>query len=109
MFARDRTVVPSAQQTLSQCVKDAHSLEDARALVDCEISFGRVGPAGFQIATSSLPYRTGDLLGQSRANSTLTTIDRAPNGEPMIRRWEITECEGDISALDAAVLAVAEP
>ncbi len=108
MFARDRAVVPPAHQTLGECVAGADSLEDVRALIDCEISFGRVGPEGFRITASSLPYRIGDVLGPRLVGSTLSTRDRGGHGETAVRHWEITESEGELGTLDAAVPALAE-
>jgi hypothetical protein len=99
MFARDRAVIPPAQQTLSECVAAAPSLRDAQALVDCEISFGAVGPQGFWITASTLPYRIGEVLDQRLGDGALTTSDRDFNGDVITRQWEITGSEGTISTL----------
>jgi len=94
MFARDRNVVPRAAQTLSDCVIQAPSVERARDLIDCEISFGAVEAETFRITASTLPYRVGDNLGPRYAEGGVTTHDRAPDGDAIGQRWEITSYEG---------------
>jgi hypothetical protein len=97
MFARDRAIA-AAQPTLSACVAAAATLRQARALVDCEISFGAALPSGFRISASTLPWRIGDSLEQHFVREQLSTMDRAANGSTMTRRWEIIETEGDLDA-----------
>lgn len=99
MLARDRAVIPPAQQTLSECVAAAPTLRHAQALVDCEISFGVVGLEEFRITASTLPYRIGDILNQQLGDGTLTTNDRDHNGNAITRQWEITGIEGATGAL----------
>jgi hypothetical protein len=70
--------------------------------VDCEVSFGAVSGVGFQITASSLPYRIGDVLGQRLTGRSLTTMDRAVNGDVITRAWDIIDREGEVGALDAA-------
>jgi hypothetical protein len=101
MFARDRAVLPAAGRTLAECVAGAPSLKAAQQLVDCEISFGAVQGARFQITASSLPFRIGDALDPQFARQRLTTLDRAADGAPLTRRWEITAGEGELGALGA--------
>jgi hypothetical protein len=107
MFARDRALTLAGPQTLGECVAAADTLRQAQQLVDCEISFGRVLPAGFHISASTLPWRIGALLGQRIMRTQLTTPDCAANGSAISRRWEIVEAEGDLSALAAAHLSSA--
>jgi hypothetical protein len=102
MFARDRTVVASAYHTLGECIAAAPTLRQARELVDCEISFGDAQSAGFQIRASSLPYRIGDTLNPQFTRERLTTMDRAADGRPLLRQWEITGSEGNLNALQHA-------
>jgi hypothetical protein len=99
MFARDRAVVPPAGRTLAECVAAAPTLRHAQQLVDCEISFGDTLSAGFRISASSLPFRIGDALQPHFTRERLTTIDRAADGAPVIRHWEITGSEGELGAL----------
>jgi len=99
MYARERSVVPPAHKTLPECIAEASSLEDAQALIDCEISFGTVSAAGLQITASSLPYRIGDVLNPRYSGSRLTTLDRSGAGAIVTRQWEITESEGDLNAI----------
>jgi hypothetical protein len=105
MFARDRAVPLPALQTLGECVAAAATLHHAQALVDCEISFGPVTRGGFRITASSLPYRIGDILGQSLMNDGIGTLDRDARGNTVDRRWEILGGEGDIGALQARIAA----
>jgi hypothetical protein len=63
MFARARTT--SLQEgfgSLAECVAAAPDLAHARALIDCEISFGAIEPEGLRIIASTLPYRVGALM-----------------------------------------------
>jgi hypothetical protein len=99
MFARERSVAPPAHKTLPECIAEASSLDDAQALIDCEISFGTVSAAGFRITASSLPYRIGDVLDSRYSGWQLTTLDRARTGAIVTRRWDITESEGDLNAI----------
>jgi hypothetical protein len=95
MFARDRSIVPPPHKTLPECTAEVASIQDARALIDCEISFGEIGAEGFRITASSLPYRRGDFLNPRESTSHLTLRDRSPAGAGITRRWEILEVEGD--------------
>jgi hypothetical protein len=99
MFARDRAVPLPGHRTLGECVAAAGTVQQARALVDCEISFGIVTPDGFRITASSLPYRIGDVLSQSLTNDWVSTRDRDARGNPVDRLWDIVGAEGDIGVL----------
>jgi hypothetical protein len=102
MFARERVVAPQIPGTLSACVAAADSVQLAQQLVDCEISFGTVSAGSFQITASSLPYRIGDVMHQRLASSqSLTTMDRAINGDAITRPWDIVDREGEVGVLDA--------
>lgn len=100
MYARDRAAALPEHTSLSECVSAAPTLSHAQALVDCEVSFGLVTRDGFLITASSLPYRIGDLLSQQPDSDTLTTEDRDAYGSTRMRRWDITEREGELSALE---------
>lgn len=95
MFARDRSIIPPPHKTLPECMAAATSIHEARALIDCEISFGELGAEGFQITASSLPYRRGDILNPRQGASHLMLRDRSPSGADITRRWEILAVEGD--------------
>jgi hypothetical protein len=99
MFARDRAMPLPADRTLSESVAGAATVDLARALIDCEISFGVVAPEGFRIGASTLPYRLGAVLGQCLRDDTVTTCDRGTGGAAVARHWDIIECEGDLGAL----------
>lgn len=81
MFARDRAVPAPFGASLQACVQLADSVEAAQALVDCEISYGRVRGDDFVVTASTLPYRVGARL------------------TPLAADWEITDSEGELAAL----------
>jgi len=63
MYARERTArLEGGYRTLTEYVKAAPDLQQARELIDCEISFGTVVESGLRIVASTLPYRIGTLL-----------------------------------------------
>ena len=97
MFARDRAARASGG-TLSDCVVGAATLRQARALVDCEISFGHVGASGFRIAASTLPWRIGAALEPQLLHGWINTVDCAPNGAMRRRRWQIIDGEGELES-----------
>jgi hypothetical protein len=105
MFARDRALTPTAEQHLTDCVAGSADVRTARALVDCEISFGAIEPAGCLVTASTLPYRVGDMLNQRFTGSIMTTQDRATDGAVTRRHWEIADSEGDAAVLAAPAMA----
>ncbi len=63
MFARERaTRLAKGYRTLAEYVAAATDLAAARALIDCEISFGEIDASGLRITASTLPYRVGALM-----------------------------------------------
>jgi hypothetical protein len=63
MFARDRAVdLREGYRSLAEYVAAAPDVKRARALVDCEVSFGDVEAAGLRISASTLPFRIGAVL-----------------------------------------------
>ncbi len=111
MFARaaiNRSMPQGAR--LAACIGFAASLEEARSLVDCEISFGRVSASGWIIERSSLPYREGARLDPqiSRSEQCCKTEDISGDGSAMLRRWDIIELEGDASALGESLWFASE-
>jgi hypothetical protein len=97
MYARERALALPRGGSLAECVAAA-SLEDARALVDCEISFGHIGASGWIIDASSLPDRQGANLRPAIAGgrAQFGTADVAASGEFYVRTWAITMSEGDL-------------
>jgi hypothetical protein len=98
MFARDRQVSLPAGTSLGECIAGTTSLDDARAMLDCEFSLGSAGPVadgGSVILASTHPWRVSERFELACANSTVTTWDTDPAGKPTARRWEILEAEGD--------------
>ncbi|MGA9025997.1 MAG: hypothetical protein WB440_08085 [Steroidobacteraceae bacterium] len=100
MYARDRAIPLPALPTLGACIAAAAGTAQARALVDCEISYGSVQSVGFRILASTLPYRVGDLLGQRLMGDALIMQDRLAPGMGA-RRWDVIDVEGDAAALAA--------
>ena len=61
MFARDRAT-PLPPGRLADLVAGADGLAAMRALVDCELSLGRVRADGWLVERSTLPFREGRTL-----------------------------------------------
>jgi hypothetical protein len=101
MYARARTVATQAGLSLSECVTRARSLTDARALIDCEISIGRIEPSGWIITRSTLPFRERQQLTIAApvSRERLRTTDIAASGDVTVRDWDILEAEGDVQAI----------
>ncbi|MDD2704667.1 MAG: hypothetical protein PHU07_04950 [Acidocella sp.] len=62
MFACGRAETRFVAPTLAECVAGAADLATARALLDCEISFGRIAGGAWRILRSTLPFRVGAVL-----------------------------------------------
>ena len=101
-FARNRIRPLASGSSLADEIARA-SLDDARALVDCEISVGRVSPQGWRIFRSSLPFREGRLLfAAPDANAEkFVTWDVSSLGEDVSRHWLVMEAEGALMATAA--------
>ncbi|WP_298224753.1 hypothetical protein [Acidocella sp.] len=87
MLARDRapgTVL--MQASLSACIAIAPDLASMRALLDCEISFGRAD-AGWKITHSTLPWREGRHVAVARRGTNGFILDGA--------EWAILHSEGE--------------
>jgi hypothetical protein len=105
MFARDRQVSLPAGTSLGECIAGATSLDEARAMLDCEISLGSAGfgaksgaQRGSVILASTHPWRVSERFEVAYSDSTVTTLDTDPLGKSVARRWEILEAEGDPAA-----------
>jgi hypothetical protein len=94
MFVRSRARPLPRDASLAELVK-AGSPQDARALLDCEISLGHVEGASWRIARSSLPHRvTADLAPAFSADQArITTADVANDGAVLARTWTIVELD----------------
>jgi hypothetical protein len=96
MFARDRGVALTAGASLADCIAGAASLADARAMLDCEIS---LGSAGNVILASTHPWRVSERFELTCTEASVTTVDIDPEGNRLVRRWEVVEAEGDPGAV----------
>lgn len=92
MFVRGRAEALPHGASLSDLV-GAASPEEARALLDCEISLGRVHDDAWRIDRSSLPYRVEADLAPSFSSdrATITTADISNDGAPFARNWTVVE------------------
>jgi hypothetical protein len=99
MYARERAQSLAPHRSLSDAIAAAPDIQAARAMMDCEISLGRVTPGGFQITASTLPYRVGRTLNPRVVTSSVTLGDVDPNGIAVERQWDLIETEGGIQHL----------
>jgi hypothetical protein len=96
MFARERAGSAPPARALVELVSSASSLQEAQALIDCEISFGETLEGdGLRITASTLPWRIGDVLEPRVRGTSVQLPERMPNGESVTARWEIVALEGD--------------
>jgi hypothetical protein len=102
MFARSRGTPLPLEADLSACVEQAGSLENAQALFDCEITFGRVIDQQWRIERSSLPFREGQMLRPDICADTgkLLLDDITRKGLFLRRVWTITSTEGSRGRLE---------
>lgn len=102
-YVRDRATSAPHGRKLFDLVAEAGSLEEAQDLVDCEISIGRIEPAGWRIVRSSLPFREGQTLAPTLdlESRSATTRDLAPDGAPSLRDWIIEDWEGGAAEFSA--------
>lgn len=91
MIAVSRRLKLPPQLHLTQCVELAGSLAVAQDLVDCELSLGRVTPAGWVIDRSSLPWRERRTVSLSARDGRLAMV---VSGDDEPRMWTITSVEG---------------
>jgi hypothetical protein len=91
LFARDRRLTP-ARAPLSELLADpALRHHERAALLDCELSLGRIGSDGWRIERSTLPFREGaDLLAAGGLEAVGGGYARQPlqDGE---RIWQVFE------------------
>ena len=106
MYARGRAEPLPHGGSLSELVA-ACSLQQARLLLDCELSIGRVSNGSWVIGRSSLPFRAGADVAPLFApdRETLTTRDITASGAPRTRIWTIVERDLDARRPDDRSLA----
>jgi len=94
MYARNRSVVLPTGGSLANLARDS-SPQEARALVDCEISLGRVRDGSWLIGRSTLPFRVKTDLSPKPLpeRGAFTVADLASYGGPMLRRWKVVEVD----------------
>lgn len=95
MYARDRAAPLPDLPHLRNAVEAAESLVAAQRLVDFELSFGEIGPAGWTITHSSLPFREGALLTpRAGGDGAVVTADIGFDGRPFARTWQVVTLQG---------------
>lgn len=96
MYVRDRVKPLEFDASLPDLVGNATAAE-ARTLLDCEISLGRVRGEAWIIQRSSLPYRIGkDLAASVSPDRTSARVsDVTDDGTPFVRDWAIAEIDGE--------------
>lgn len=94
MYARNRSVVLPTGVSLAGLVKGC-SLQEGCALIDCEISLGRIRDGSWLIGRSTLPFRTKTDLSPkpSLDRETFTVADLATYGGSTVRRWKVLEVD----------------
>jgi hypothetical protein len=97
MYARARMVALPPGVSLTRSIEGAASLRVAQDLIDCELSIGRTGPAGWIIERSSLPFKEGLRLDPriQDCGAKYLTADLAPEGTWTNREWDVLHIEGD--------------
>lgn len=91
MATQADTQTGTQANTLAEAVERADTLQAARALVACEISFGHVqGPDGLPvIMRSTLPWRVGSPFHLSTmADGALATPGQEADGRPCTLLWD---------------------
>jgi hypothetical protein len=100
IYARDRAISLATGHSLAERVEAAGS-DEARTLINCEISFGHINQLDWIIEASTLPYREGAEIfpAFSRDVKRFTSADIKDDGAPTKRIWNITEIEGDFASM----------
>ena len=101
MYARSRPPVSFKAPTLHECVSGCDSLGEARRLLDCEVSYGRLEDGALLIEASTLPYRRGQRLRMTLGSSIATLQTHADRVQ---RRWEIQALERTSGGHDPALV-----
>jgi hypothetical protein len=98
-YARDRSVpLPTPSVPLVEQVLGCSRRAEAAALLDCEVSVGRVHADRWEIVRSTLPHRVGVRLGPelNRAGDGLRIRDTDPQGRPSLRAWHLAQVQGPV-------------
>ncbi|MEY9967854.1 hypothetical protein ABIA33_005934 [Streptacidiphilus sp. MAP12-16] len=104
-YARDRSVpLPTLLVPLIEQVRGCGRRAEAAALLDCEVSIGRVSADRWEIVRSTLPHRVGARLQPelSPAGDGLRIRDADPQGRARPRDWTLAQVEGPARLLAAA-------
>ncbi|WP_327064625.1 hypothetical protein [Kitasatospora sp. NBC_01302] len=107
-YARGRTAplhtsgprsAPLAEQVLG-CAGRA----EAAALLDCEVSLGRIRDGRWEIVRSTLPHRVGAELRPepTASGDALRILDADPHGRARERQWRLARVEGSSHLLVGA-------
>jgi hypothetical protein len=94
IYVRDRGVPLQLGASLPEIVSDSTPTE-ARLLLDCEISLGRISGGAWIIERSSLPYRVNADLAPTFASDqkTVTTADIGNDGAEFTRHWDVVDLD----------------
>lgn len=97
MYARGRIEPLPHNGSLPELVATS-SLEEARALLDCEISLGRERNGSWMIGRSSLPFRVGADLAPSFSidDGGLAIADVTGAGQACSKNWKIVDLDVDV-------------
>lgn len=101
-YARDRSVpLPASAVPLAEQVAGCAGRAQAVALLDCEVSIGRVRTGRWEIAHSTLPHRVGSVLRPelSPSGDHLRISDADLQGRDRTRDWLLTRAEGPVALL----------
>ena len=99
MYARARAVALDGGKHLSEHVAGAASLAQAQAMIDCEISLGRIQDGAWIIRHSTLPYRECLNLAPKVRSSRLEIRETDAAGKTFARSFRLDKAEGELSDL----------
>ncbi|MEU8975832.1 hypothetical protein AB0D11_42715 [Streptomyces monashensis] len=103
-YGRDRPVpLPTPLVSLMEQVGGCGRRAEAAALLDCEVSIGRVHAGRWEILRSTLPHRVGTQLRPAlrRGGEQLRVCDTDPLGRARPRDWRLVQVEGPVRLLTA--------
>ncbi|MGW0157688.1 allophanate hydrolase [Mycobacterium sp. NPDC003323] len=97
-YARGRGVDLDADSLVEAVT--AADLDDARALLDVEISLGVIDETGWRITRSTLPFRVGDDLAPDLDTDRVSTAERDRSGAVVRRYWTVSTLEHALALQD---------
>lgn len=103
-YARDRPApLPALSVPLVEQVRGCGRHAEAVALLDCEVSIGRIGGDRWEIVRSTLPHRVGTELRPEamRRGDGLRIRDTDLHGRARPRDWQLASAEGPVQLLTA--------